>query len=250
MSKMIELRNVTYQTPASSAGERRLVLDDLSIQIEQGSLTCILGASGSGKTTLLRLMAGLIRPDSGAILIEESDISRMPEKALNALRREMGFVFQYGALFDSLTVGENVGFALEQAKWPRAKTSAVVKDLLEAVGLAGTEAKLPAELSGGMRKRVAMARALAASPRLVFYDEPTSGLDPLMARIIDDLVVRLRDLSHTTNVVVSHDVPSVLRIADEILLLHEGHVIEQGDPTLFQRSEVPLVQQFLGRERA
>jgi phospholipid/cholesterol/gamma-HCH transport system ATP-binding protein len=126
----------------------------------------------------------------------------------------------------------------------------VVRQLLEAVGLPGIEEKLPDELSGGMKKRVAMARAVATSPRLVFYDEPTSGLDPLMARTIDDLMVRLRDSSHATNVVVSHDVPSVLRIADGIILLHEGRIVEQGSPAHFRRSQVPLAQQFLGENAA
>lgn len=246
---MIELRNITYQTPASS-GASRMILDDVSFTVAEGNLTCILGASGSGKTTLLRLMAGLLRPASGAILIDGRDITKMKEAELNTLRREMGFVFQYGALFDSLTVRENVGFALEQARWPQDKINAEVKQLLDAVGLAGIEEKMPDELSGGMKKRVAMARALATSPRLVFYDEPTSGLDPLMTRIIDDLMVQLRELAHTTNVVVSHDVDSVLRIADDILLLHEGRIVEQGNASHFRDSKVLLAQQFLGEKAA
>jgi len=242
---MIELRNVTYKTPGS-AETSRTILDGISFMVPAGSMTCILGASGSGKTTLLRLMAGLLRPDEGEILIEGRDIARMNERDLNELRREMGFVFQYGALFDSLTVAENVGFALEQMRWPQAKMAPVVRQLLEAVGLPGIETKLPSELSGGMKKRVAMARALATSPRLVFYDEPTSGLDPLMAHTIDDLMVQLRDQSHATNVVVSHDVPSVLRIADDILLLHQGQIVERGNAVHFRRSTEPLARQFLG----
>jgi phospholipid/cholesterol/gamma-HCH transport system ATP-binding protein len=240
---MIELRNVIYKTPEPAP---RTILNGISFTVPVGNLTCILGASGSGKTTLLRLMAGLIRPNAGAILIDGRDITQMKEAELNDVRREMGFVFQYGALFDSLTVGENVGFALEQAKWPRDKMEDVVRQLLKAVGLPGIEEKMPDVLSGGMKKRVAMARALATSPRLVFYDEPTSGLDPLMARTIDDLMLQLRDLSHATNVVVSHDVPSVLRIADDIILLDEGHIVEQGGAAHFRRSKVPLAQQFLG----
>ena len=240
---MIELRNVIYKTPGTMP---RTILNDISFTVSEGNLTCILGASGSGKTTLLRLMAGLLRPASGAILIDDRDITKMTETELNEVRREMGFVFQYGALFDSLTVGENVGFALEQARWPQDKINAVVKQLLEAVELGGIEHKMPDELSGGMKKRVAMARALATSPRLVFYDEPTSGLDPLMTRIIDNLMVRLRDLSHATNVVVSHDVQSVLRIADDIILLHEGRIAEQGNAAHFRNSNVLLAQQFLG----
>jgi len=244
---MIELRNITYQTPTSS-GKSRTILNDISFIVPEGSLTCILGASGSGKTTLLRLMAGLLRPVSGAISIDGRDITTMNEAELNEVRREMGFVFQYGALFDSLTVGENVGFALEQARWPQDKINAVVKQLLEAVELGGIENKMPDELSGGMKKRVAMARALATSPRLVFYDEPTSGLDPLMTRIIDDLMVRLRELAHATYVVVSHDVNSVLRIADDIILLDEGRIVEQGNAAHFRNSKVLLARQFLGEK--
>lgn len=245
---MIELRNVTYQIQTSEGEEPQVVLDNISFKVRQNSMTCVLGISGSGKTTLLRLMAGLIHPTSGAILIDERNITVMNEREINNLRREMGFVFQYGALFDSLSVGENVGFALEHTGQPRKKIDSIVKQLLEAVGLPGIEHKMPEELSGGMKKRVAMARALAASPRLVFYDEPTSGLDPLMSRVIDDLMVELRHLSHATNVVVSHDVSSVLRIADDILLLHEGHILEQGDARHFRRSQLPLVRQFLETE--
>jgi len=246
---MIELRNITYNTPTSS-GDSRTILNDISFTVPEGNLTCVLGASGSGKTTLLRLMAGLLRPASGAILIDGRDITKMKEAELNDVRREMGFVFQYGALFDSLTVGENVGFALEQARWPQDKINTEVKKLLKAVELGGIENKMPDELSGGMKKRVAMARALATSPRLVFYDEPTSGLDPLMTRIIDDLMVRLRDQTQATDVVVSHDVDSVLRIADDIILLHEGQIVEQGDAVHFRNSKVELARQFLGEKAA
>jgi phospholipid/cholesterol/gamma-HCH transport system ATP-binding protein len=227
-----------------------MILNDISFTVPEGNLTCILGASGSGKTTLLRLMAGLLRPADGEVLIDGRDISKMNEAELNEVRREMGFVFQYGALFDSLTVGENVGFALEQAHWPQDKINAVVKQLLEAVELDGIENKMPDELSGGMKKRVAMARALATSPRLVFYDEPTSGLDPLMTRIIDDLMVRLRELAHATYVIVSHDVNSVLRIADDIILLHEGRIVEQGGAAHFRNSKVLLARQFMGEKAA
>lgn len=244
---MIELRNITYKTPGS---EPRTILNDISFTVPEGNLTCILGASGSGKTTLLRLMAGLLRPASGRIFIDGVDITQLSEAELNIIRRQMGFVFQYGALFDSLTVGENVGFALEQARWPQDKINAEVKKLLEAVELGGIENKMPDELSGGMKKRVAMARAVAISPRLVFYDEPTSGLDPLMTRIIDDLMVRLRDLSHATNVVVSHDVNSVLRISDDIILLHDGQIAERGTAAHFRNSKVSVARQFLGEKAA
>ena len=246
---MIELRNIIYKIPVPS-GEPRAILNDISLIVPEGSLACILGASGSGKTTLLRLMAGLLRPSSGEILINERDIAKMKEAELNDMRREMGFVFQYGALFDSLTVGENVGFALEQARWPQDKINIVVKQLLKAVELDGIEDKMPDELSGGMKKRVAMARALATSPQVVFYDEPTSGLDPVMTHIIDDLMVRLREQAQATYVVVSHDMNSVLRIADDIILLDGGRIVEQGNASHFRNSKVQLARQFLGEKAA
>jgi phospholipid/cholesterol/gamma-HCH transport system ATP-binding protein len=252
---MIEVRNVTYSIPAPlSPGDepdelhrdgRRLIVDDVSFEVPERSITCIMGVSGTGKTTLLRLIAGLLKPDSGEILVNGRDIVVMNEKQLNEVRREMGFVFQYGALFDSMTIAENVGFGLEQQRRPRAQIAEVVSARLEDVGLPDIEDKLPGELSGGMRKRVAMARALATGPRIVLYDEPTSGLDPVMARVIDDLIVHLRDSAGTTNVVVSHHVPSILRIADRVLMLHNARIHAAGTPAEVQSVNDPVVHQFL-----
>jgi phospholipid/cholesterol/gamma-HCH transport system ATP-binding protein len=208
---MIELRHVTYsiaapeysdeddeaQHPARRDG-RQYILDNVSFVVPERSITCIMGVSGTGKTTLLRLIAGLLKPDSGEILVNGRDVVLMSEKELNEVRREMGFVFQYGALFDSMSIADNVGFGLQQQRRPRAEIADIVTARLEDVGLPGIQDKMPGELSGGMRKRVAMARALATSPRIVLYDEPTSGLDPVMARVIDDLVVHLRDTAGTT----------------------------------------------------
>jgi phospholipid/cholesterol/gamma-HCH transport system ATP-binding protein len=267
---MIEFRHITYSVPAPDTGPlaapekdaadtfarrlaksrgkkrgRRLILDDVSFVVPARSITCIMGVSGTGKTTLLRLMAGLLKPDSGEILIEGRDIVPLNERDLNELRREMGFVFQYGALFDSLTVAENVGFGLEQQRKPRAEITEVVRQRLQEVGLPGIEEKLPSEISGGMRKRVAMARALATNPKIVLYDEPTSGLDPVMARVIDDLIVELRDRAGTTNFVVSHHLESILRIADHVLMLHDAHIVASGTPDEVAKLESPVVRQFL-----
>lgn len=243
---MLELRGVSYSVPAGSTpGARRAVIDDVSLRVEEKSIACIMGVSGTGKTTLLRLMAGLIKPDSGEILLNGRDIVPLNERELNKVREDTGFVFQYGALFDSLSVGENVGFGLEQKRVPHAEIAEIITARLREVGLSNLENKMPGELSGGMKKRVAMARALATSPRLVFYDEPTSGLDPVMAGVIDDLVVRLRNQFGTTNIVVSHNVPSILNIADQIVMLHDGRIVADGPPNEIQNSDSKVVQQFL-----
>jgi phospholipid/cholesterol/gamma-HCH transport system ATP-binding protein len=243
---MIELRGVSYSVPTGSTPTaRRAIIDDVSLRVEEKSIACIMGVSGTGKTTLLRLMAGLLKPDSGEILLNGRDIVALNERELNEVREETGFVFQYGALFDSLSVGENVGFGLEQKRAPRKEIEEIVAARLREVGLTDVENKMPSELSGGMKKRVAMARALATSPRLVFYDEPISGLDPVMAGVIDDLVVRLRNQFGTTNIIVSHHVASVLKIADQVLLLHDGKIAASGTPHEIQNSESKVVQQFL-----
>lgn len=236
---MIEVRNVSYAVPG------RVILDDVSFEVPERSICCIMGASGTGKTTLLRLIGGLMKPDSGQILFNGRDIVPMSEAQLDEVRRQMGFVFQYGALFDSMTAAENVGFGLEQARQPRREIAEIVAARLREIGLPEVGDKLPSELSGGMRKRVAMARALATSPRVVLYDEPTSGLDPVMARVIDDLIVRLRDSAGTTNIVVSHHIESILRIADDVIMLHNGKIVARGTPAELVASRSEVVRQFL-----
>jgi phospholipid/cholesterol/gamma-HCH transport system ATP-binding protein len=247
---MIELRNVTYTVPAGPDDEdetakRRFILDDVSFGIEERSITCIMGVSGQGKTTLLRLIAGLLKPDQGQIFVDGQDIVPMNETELNNVRRRMGFVFQYGALFDSMTVGENVGFGLDQQRRPADEIASVVRARLAEVGLPDIEDRMPSRISGGMRKRVAMARALATEPAIVLYDEPTSGLDPVLARVIDDLIVDLRNSAGTTNVVVSHHLPSIFRIADKVLMIHNGHIAVEGTAAEVQACRDAVVRQFV-----
>lgn len=241
---IIELRNIDYSI-SLPGGDQRTILQDVSFTIEAGSITCLMGTSGSGKTTLLRLIAGLVRPENGSVLVFGQDICCLKERELNDVRREMGFVFQYSALFDSLSVGQNIGFSLDRQRRPRAEINATVERLLEEVGLSGIEDKRPSELSGGMKKRVAMARALASNPRIVLYDEPDSGLDPIMTRIIDDLILQLRREKQTTNVVVSHNTHSIWRIADRVLMLNEGQIVADGSPKELEQSKVPVLRQFL-----
>ena len=239
----IELRDVSYSVAGESGP--RAILRDVSFSVAPHSIVCVMGVSGQGKTTLLRLIAGLVKPDSGQILIGGRDIAAMNERELNLLRREMGFVFQYGALFDSLTIAENVGFSLEQQRRPAKEIKEIVHARLADVGLSDVEDRWPSLVWGGMRTRAAMARALAASPSIVLYDEPTSGLDPVLARVLDDLIVRLRDSSGTTNVVVSHHLPSIFRIADRVLMLHNGGIAAEGTPSEVQNSEDEAVRQFI-----
>ena len=247
---VIELRNVSYSIPApDNPRARRFILDDVSLAIAPRTINCIMGTSGSGKTTLLRLMAGLIQPESGEILVFGENIVGMKEREARHIQRRTGFVFQYSALFDSLDVGHNVGFGLSQQ--PRFKRPSnreirqTVTRLLAEVGLPGIESKRPNELSGGMKKRVAMARALASDPEIVYYDEPDSGLDPVMTSVIDDLIVKVRDQNHTTNVVVTHNVGSIWRIADRVLMIHGGNVVADGSTKEVEQSKVDVVQQFL-----
>ena len=247
---IIELRNVSYSIPApDDPRARRFILDDVSFSIAPRTINCIMGTSGSGKTTLLRLMAGLIQPESGEILVFGQNIVGMKEREARHIQKRTGFVFQYSALFDSLDVGHNVGFGLSQMPHFKRPSNREIRQtvarLLAEVGLPGIESKQPNELSGGMKKRVAMARALASNPEIVYYDEPDSGLDPVMTSIIDDLIIKVRDQNNTTNIVVTHNVGSIWRIADRVMMVHGGKIVADGTTKEIEKSKVDVVQQFL-----
>ncbi|MCS6858791.1 MAG: ABC transporter ATP-binding protein [Abditibacteriales bacterium] len=238
----IELRGVWYRVNG------RNILREVDLTVERGTTTAIMGLSGSGKTTTLRLMMGLVRPTQGRVFVNGQDITGLNENDLNQIRKRMGLVFQYGALFDSLTVWENVAFGLLRERWlSHAEIDRIVKEKLEAVGLGqpGVERLLPAELSGGMKKRVSLARALAFNPDIILYDEPTTGLDPITTNVVNDLIVRMRDRFNVTSVVVSHDVESMFRIADRIVMIHEGKVIIVGTPDEIRNTTDPIVRQFI-----
>jgi phospholipid/cholesterol/gamma-HCH transport system ATP-binding protein len=237
---VITIRQLNY-----SIG-RKKILNDVNLRIEQGDTVSIMGVSGSGKTTLLKIMAGLKRPTSGQIFMGNTDISKMSEDDLNRVRHRMGVVFQYGALFDSLSVYDNVSFALtRQTHLSRAEIDDIVKEKLRLVGLPETESLMPSELSGGMQKRVSLARAIAMSPEILFYDEPTSGLDPVMTTVIDELITGMRDSLGVTSVVVSHDLKSIFRISNKIAMLHEGSIISYGTPEETRNSTDERVRQFI-----
>lgn len=237
---VIEIQQLTYVI-----GERT-ILDGIDLQVFSGEILAVMGLSGTGKTTLLRLISGLIKPTSGTIQVLGEEITTMTEVELNQKRERVGFVFQYGALFDSLSVRENVGFRLyETTNLPETAISKVVADKLHLVGMSGTEALYPAELSGGMQKRVGIARALVGDPVVLLYDEPTSGLDPVIAATIDALICELRTALKVTEVIVSHDVHSIERMADRMVLLYNGKVQLIGLPEDFHQSTDPVVRQFM-----
>lgn len=222
------------------------VLQDLNLTIPSGQTTVIIGLSGGGKSVLLKHIMGLIRPDSGEIWIDDEELNRLRERDLYRVRKRFGMLFQEGALFDSMSVGDNVAFPLrEHRKMTHSEIIRVVAEKLALVGLSGIEEKMPSELSGGMRKRVALARAIALDPDILLFDEPTTGLDPIMTSSIDRLIIETQQRFQMTCVVISHDIQSVFRIAHNIAMLYEGKIIEVGTPEVFRQSSNPVVQDFL-----
>ena len=236
---MIRLKNVSKRF-----GEK-VALKDISLTIEKGETIAIIGGSGSGKSTLLRLMIGLDRPTSGEIYIGGENIAVLSEDALDRVRLRMGMVFQYSALFDSLSVGENVSFGLrEHTDKSEAEIRRIVEEKLELVGLPGVEKLMPQELSGGMKKRVGLARAIATDPEIIFYDEPSSGLDPIMTAKIDELIIDMQRKLDVTSVVVTHDMASASRIADRIAMIYDGALIAVDTVERFQDIKDERVQAF------
>lgn len=222
------------------------ILNGVTLEVGRGEIVAVMGRSGSGKTTLLRLIVRLVRPSAGRIAVDGEDITNLPERELNPVRLKVGFVFQYAALFDSLTVYENVAFGLRHHRRLReAEVRATVREKLHQVGLVGIEHMMPAELSGGMRKRVGVARALATEPKIMLYDEPTSGLDPVAATSLNQLIVRVRDELGVTSLVVSHDVASLEQSSDRAALLYDGRIEAVGPMAQLRASGGPLVRQFL-----
>ncbi len=222
------------------------VLNELDLYVEDKKTLVIIGRSGCGKSVLLKHMTGLIKPDSGSILFRGKDITSLSESELDPIRVKSGMLFQGAALFDSLTVAENVGFALTRftEKTPE-EINGIVSEKLALVGLDGVEHKKPAELSGGMKKRVGLARAIAMDPEVIFYDEPTTGLDPIMADVINDLIVELKQKLKITGVVVTHDMKSAYKIGDKIAMMYEGRIVEIGTPEEIRNTKNPVVRQFI-----
>jgi phospholipid/cholesterol/gamma-HCH transport system ATP-binding protein len=222
------------------------VLRGVDIEVPKGSISIIIGRSGGGKSVLLKHLIGLLRPDSGRVIIDGVDLTALSARGLEPVRRRYGVVFQSGALFDSLTCWDNVAFPLrETTKLRAADIRPRVEAALDQVELAGVGPKYPAEISGGMRKRVAIARALVTEPEIIFFDEPTTGLDPILVNTIHRLIQALHRQHRFTAVMVSHEIPEIFEIADMVAMLHEGRIVEAGPPGAIQASDNPVVRKFI-----
>lgn len=237
---LIEIRNV-----AKSFGDK-VVYSDVSLEVERGEIHAVVGRSGEGKSVLLKLICGLLEPDKGEVIVDGRPVNVSDPASLEYVRERVTMVFQMGALFDSLTVRENVGFYLDNRRsTPPEEVDRICEELLEEVNLPHTGHLLPSELSGGMRKRVGLARALAVGPEIILYDEPTTGLDPVTTDVIGDLILRTNKAHKTTSIVVTHDMKSAYKIGDRISMLYEGEIIFTGTPAEVRASNHPVVYQFV-----
>ena len=237
---MIEIRGLRKKLGAKQ------VLDGVDLEVRRGETMVVMGRSGTGKSVLLKHIIGLMTPDTGSIEVDDVDIVNLPERGLNEVRRHFGMLFQGAALFDSLTVGENVALPLrEHTRMKDAEVRSRVAERLEWVGLKGVEDMKPASLSGGMKKRVGLARAIVMDPKYVLYDEPTTGLDPIMADVIDQLIRSLQKRMGVTSVIVTHDMASAFKVADRMALLNDGRVVFLGSVEDVRTTQDPLVRQFV-----
>ncbi len=237
MIKIVNLRK--------SFGDKK-VLDGVDLEIERGKITVIIGRSGEGKSVLIKHIIGLLKPDVGAIFLEDQDLTTLRDRDFNEVRKRFGMLFQGAALFDSMTVAGNVGFPLkEHTDLNDEDIRKIVTEKLNRVGLVGVEEMTPAELSGGMKKRVGLARAIVMDPEIVLFDEPTTGLDPIMSDSIADLVLDTQKALKTTYILITHDIPFTYKIADKIAMLHEGRIIEEGTVEEMKANPNPILRQFL-----
>jgi phospholipid/cholesterol/gamma-HCH transport system ATP-binding protein len=237
---VVELRDIVLSF------DEKKVLDGVSIQVEPLDRLVIMGQSGSGKSTILRLVLGILAPDSGSIFFKQFEISRLKRRKLQQVRTQIGMVYQYSALLSSRNVRDNVALPLEELTTKsRGEIDQIVDEKLELVGMLDSKNQMPSELSGGMRKRVSLARALVMEPELILFDEPSAGLDPVIATVIDELIISLTEKSKVTSIIVTHEMDSAFRIGTRMAMLYQGKIIEQGEAEEFKRSQNPVVAQFL-----
>lgn len=235
---MIELKNVSKSFGSNN------VLKSLNLKVCKSENLTIIGQSGSGKSVLIKHIIGLLKPDAGEIFIDGVEITTLKEKKLFKLIEKFGMVFQSGALFDSLTVGENIAFGIREKK-DMHKINRIVNESLDNVGLPGISDLMPSELSGGMKKRVSIARAIAKKPEIIMYDEPTTGLDPIMADIINDLIIKVGEIPGMTSIIITHDMVSAYKVSKRIAVLYDGEIIETGLPEEIRNTKNEIVRQFI-----
>jgi phospholipid/cholesterol/gamma-HCH transport system ATP-binding protein len=237
---LVHLENIVLRF-----GEKT-VLDGIDLKIFSGDRLVILGQSGGGKSTMLRLILGILKPTIGVVRYRHLQVQRLSRSRLNLLRSRVGMVYQYSALISSMTVRENLALPVEELRRkPRKEIDELIKEKLEIVGMCGTEEKLPSELSGGMRKRVSLARALMMQPELILFDEPTAGLDPVISSVIDELIISLTEKTNTTSIIVTHEMESAFKVATRMAMLYQGKIIEDAAPDRFRVSANPVVHQFV-----
>jgi len=239
---------ITFKKVSKLLGKKQ-ILDDFDLSIQSGEIMVIIGRSGEGKSVTLKHIMGLMKPDSGEVWVDNECITQLNDDDINRVREKFGMLFQYAALFDSMNVRENVGFALdEHTNLSEEEKSKIVAEKLELVHLSGIETMMPSELSGGMKKRVGLARAIARNPQILLYDEPTTGLDPINCDVINNLILELSKKLGVTSIVVTHDMQSVFKIADRVAMLHKGKIIQVGPKSDFRDPENPIVRQFVRGE--
>lgn len=224
---------------------KKVVLDGVNLTIDTGESMVVIGGSGTGKSVLLKHIIGLLMPDKGSVIIDGVDITKLDEKHLYETRKKFGMLFQGAALFDSMTVWENVSFALLQSGMKTKEAKEIAIENLKRVGLSGVEDMMPADLSGGMKKRVGLARAIATRPEILLYDEPTTGIDPILADAIDELIIKMNEGLHVTSVAITHDMNSAYKIADRIAMLYNGKIVQVGTPDEIKNTDDPVVKQFI-----
>ena len=239
-SHVVELRDVEMQF------EDKKVLDGVSLEVDPSQRLVIMGQSGSGKSTILRLILGILQPDAGSVFFKQFEVTRLKRRKLQQIRRQIGMVYQYSALLSSRNVRDNVALPLEElTEKSRSEIDKIIDQKLELVGMLDTKNLMPSELSGGMRKRISLARALVMEPELILFDEPTAGLDPVISSVIDELIISLTEQQKVTSIIVTHEMGSAFRIGTRMAMLYQGKIIEAGDPNQFRQSSNPVVRQFL-----